>query len=111
MHNVGVGEGARHLANGVGLANVRKELVTQALTLRRTTHNTRDINERNGRGNNALRTEDLGELVQTCIGKRNDTHIRFDGCEGIVRSQNGRAGQSIKQSGLANVGQAGDTNS
>ena len=111
MHNVGVGEGARHLANGVGLANVRKELVTQALTLRRTTHNTRDIHERNGRGNDALRTKDLGELVQTRIGKRNDAHIRFDGCEGVVRSQNSRAGQSIKQSGLANVGQAGDTNS
>ena len=111
MHNVRVGEGARHLANGVGLANVRKELVTQALTLRRTTHNTRNINERHGCGDDALGAEDLGELVQARVRKRDHTDVRFNGREGVVRSQNGRAGQSIKQGGLANVGQASDTNS
>ena len=111
MHDVGVGECTRDLADRVGLADVGEELVAQAFTLGGAAHDTGDVHEGHGGGQDALGAEDLRELVQARVGQGHDADVGLDGREGVVRGEHGRAGQSVEQGGLADVGQSSDTDS
>ena len=111
MNDVRVIKRTHHLGDSVRLTNVREELVTQALTLRSALHNTRNINERNSRRQNTLRTKNLSQTVQTRIRQAHHAHVRVNGRERVVGGQDGRAGQSIEQGGLAYVGQSHNSDS
>jgi hypothetical protein len=69
VHDVGVGEAAHDLSDRIGLANVRQELVAQALALARSAHDARDVDERDRGGKDALAAEDLGELANRGSGR------------------------------------------
>ena len=62
VHDVVVGEAADDLRDRVGLADVREELVAEALALARAADDAGDVDERHGGGQDALGVEDLGEL-------------------------------------------------
>ena len=111
MHDVGVGESARDLADRVGLADVGEELVAQAFTLGGAAHDAGDVHEGHGGGQDALGAEDLRELVQARVGQGDDADVGLNGREGVVRGEHGRAGQGVEQGGLADVGQSSDTDS
>ena len=59
MDDVGVVEGADDLGDGVGLADIREELVTQTFTLGCAANDTGDIDEGDSRGQDALGTVDF----------------------------------------------------
>ena len=109
MHHVGVVEDTDDLTDGVSLADVREELVAQTLTLTGPAHDPSDVDETH-RGRNLLgRAEDLGQGGKPVIGHPHNTHIGFDGGEGIVRGEHVIAGEGVEQCRLADVGQAHDS--
>ena len=85
MHDVGVAEETHNLADRVGLADVREELVAQALTLARALHQACDVDELHRRGNNLGRMVDRRKRVEARVGHGDDAHVGLDGGEGIVR--------------------------
>ncbi|BAI64405.1 UDP-N-acetylglucosamine enolpyruvyl transferase [Rothia mucilaginosa DY-18] len=111
VNDVRVIKRTHHLRDSVRLTNVREELVTQALTLRSALHNTRNINERNSRRQNTLRTKNLSQTVQTRIRQVHHAHVRVNGRERVVSRQHSVAGQSVEQGGLAHVRQANNADS
>ena len=111
MNDVRVIKRTHNLGDSVRLTNVREELITQALTLRSALHNTRNINERNSRRQNTLRTKNLSQTVQTRIRQVHHAHVRVNGRERVVSRQHGVAGQSVEQGGLAHVRQANNADS
>ena len=108
MHDIRVAEETDNLADRVGFADVRKELVAQALALGRTRNQAGDIHELDGRGDDACGIVDFRQAVQAGVGNGNDAHVGFDGGEGIVRRKAALIGEGGKQRGLAHVGQADD---
>lgn len=61
-------EGADDLADRIGLADVREELVAQALALGGAADDARDVDEVDGGGEDLLGGEDLGELGEAGSG-------------------------------------------
>ena len=111
VNDVRVIKRTHHLRDSVRLTNVREELITQALTLRSALHNTRNINERNSRRQNTLRTKNLSQTVQTRIRQVHHAHVRVNSRERVVSRQHSVAGQSVEQGGLAHVRQANNADS
>ena len=111
VHDVVVGEAAHDLRDGVGLADVREELVAEPLALARAAHDAGDVDERHRRGQDALGVEDLGELRQPRIGQAHDADVRLDRRERIVRREHVVLGQRVEEGGLADVGQTDDADS
>ena len=109
MDHVRVLEGARHHADGVRLADVGEELVAQPLALAGAAHDPGDVHEGDRRRYHPRGVEQLGELVQARIRQGHNPHVRLNGRERVVGGQDGRAGQSIEQGGLADVGQSDDS--
>ena len=103
MNHVRVIKRAHHLRDRVCLTNIRQELIPQPLALRGTLHNTRNINERDSRGQNTLRPENLGEPVQAGIRQVHHTNIRLNRSERVVSRQHRVAGERVEQGGLAHV--------
>ncbi len=102
-------EGADDLADRVGLADVREELVAQALTLAGAPDDARDVDEVDGGGEDLLRGEDLRELGQPRVGDADDADVRLDGGERVVGRQHVVLGQGVEQGRLADIRQADDS--
>ena len=108
VDDVVVVEGAHHLADGVGLADGRQELVAQALALRGAAHEAGDVDERHGGRNDRRAVVERGQLGQTVVGHRDDADVGLDGGEGVVGRQDVVVGQRVEQRRLADVGQPDD---
>ena len=111
VHDVGIGEGAQHLADRVGLADVRQELVAQPGALARTLDDAGDIDERHRRGEDPLRGEDLREYGETRVGHFHNTGVGLDGREGVIGSEDVVLRQRIEERGLADVREPDDADS
>ena len=111
VDDVAVLERADHLADRVGLADVGEELVAQALALGRAAHDAGDVDERHRRGQDPLGAEDLGEPLQPRVRQRDDADVGLDRRERVVRGEHVVLGQGVEQRGLADVGQADDSDS
>ena len=109
MDHVGVAEEAHDLADGVGLADVREELVAQALALARAFHQTRDVDELHRRRDDLRGMVDLRELIEARIGDGHDAHVGLDGRERVVRREAALVGERREQGRFADVGQPDDT--
>ena len=96
------------MSDGIGLTNVRQELVTQPLALRRAGHESGDIDELHGRRQDLLRLDDVGKYLQTKIRHGNDADVRLDRAERVVLGGDLSCRQRVKQCRFANVGQADD---
>ena len=105
MDDVVVVKAAHHVYDRVAFADVRQELVAQALALGRALHQSRDINELDDSGGVLVRVIHLGELVQPLIRHRYHADVRLDGAEGIVRALRARVRDRVKESGLADIRQ------
>ena len=81
MGDVVVLEATQHMDDGVGVTDVRKELITQTLALRCALHEAGDVDDLDGCWHNALRVVNFNELVEALVGYGDDAHIRFDGAE------------------------------
>ena len=110
MNDVGVLEVANNLADSIGVADVCQELVAQALALICALDQASDVHKLNGSWHDTARIDNLGQLLEPCVGHVNDAHVRVDGGKRIVCSQATLAGQRGEQRGFTNVWQANDTN-
>ena len=107
--HVWVAEEAHHLRDSVGLADVREELVAEALPLARSGHQTRDVDELDRGGHDLRRMVDLGQRLQAVVGHRHDAHVGLDGGERVIGGQTALVGHRREQRGLADIRQPHDT--
>ena len=103
-------EAAQHVSDCINLADMRQELVTEALALGCTAHQTGDIDEGQPGRNGFRALTDLGKLVEARIRHAHFADVRLDGAKRVV----GRLGrrslrQRIEEGGFADVRQAHDT--
>ena len=95
----------------VALADVREELVAEALALRRTLHEARDVRELHGRADHLRALRHLREHVKPLVDDLHDRTVRLDRAERIVlRRRLLLLRERIEQGRLADVRQTYDTN-
>jgi hypothetical protein len=111
VNHVAVYEATNYLSDCVCFTDVGQELVAQTFTNRCATHDTGDVNERHRSRQQTLRSIHVGETLQARVWKVDDTDVRFDSCERVVRRQNVVLGQCIKEGRLANIWQSHDSDS
>ena len=109
VNHVVIGEAAHHVQHGVGFADVGEELVAQPFPLGGAGDQPGDIDELGDRRHDALRLDDLRQLVEALVGHFDDADRRIDGAERVVLSGDAGLGQRVEQGGLANVGQTDDS--
>ena len=110
VHDVAVLERAHDLADRVGLADVGEELVAQPLPLGRAAHDAGDVDEATPwPGRIFSRAEDLGERAEPRVRQRDDADVGLDRRERVVRREHVVLGQRVEERGLADVGQADDS--
>ena len=109
MHDVVIIEAANDVHDGIGLTDVRQELVTEALTLGGTLDETRDIDELDHRRHDLLRIIQCAQLLETLIRHSDDTDVRLDRTERVVGRLCARLRNCVKQCRLADIWQSDDT--
>jgi hypothetical protein len=110
MDNIGVIKDAHHLSNGIGLANVGKELIPQPFTLAGASNDAGDVDEGDSRRNDALAAKNASEHLEPVVGKIHHANVWLNGGEGVVRRQDRVFGERVKQSGLADIRESNDSN-
>ncbi len=110
VDDVFVGEAAHHLRNGIRLTNVREELVAEPFARRCAAHDARDVNERNRRWQDLLRSEDLGKHIQARIRQVHHADVRFDRCKRIVGGEHVVLGERVEERALAHVRKTDNAN-
>ncbi len=104
VHDVVVREAAHDVRDRIGLADVREELVAEALALRGAGHEARDVDELDRGRQDFLRLRDRRQRVEPRVGHRHDADVRFDRAERIVRRCGVlRLRQGVEERGLADV--------
>ena len=109
VHHVRVAEEAHHFADGVRLADVRKELVAQTLALAGAGDQAGDVDELHRCRHDARRVVNGGQGVQPRVGHGDHAHVGLDGGERVVGREAALVREGREQRGLADVGQAHDT--
>ena len=84
VDDVVVLKAAYDVHDGVDLADVREELVAEALAFRGALHEAGDIDELDRRGREFFRLIHFGELVEALVRHRDDADVRLDRAERIV---------------------------
>ena len=110
VNDVGIFEVTNNLADSIGVADVCQELIAQALALVCALDQASDVHKFNSCRHDTTRIDNLGQLLEPCVGHVNDAHVRVDGGKRIVCGQATLAGQRGEQRGFTNVWQANDTN-
>ena len=109
VDHVRVVEAAHHHQDRVGLADVREELVAQALALRRALDQAGDVDDLDDRGDDLLGLDVLLDAFEPAVGHRHDADVRVDRAERVVRRFGLARGEGVEDRALAHVGQADDT--
>ncbi len=86
MDDVRVVEAAEDVKNGVGLPDVRKELVSEAFTLARSLYESGDVHNLHGGRHKAARVAEFVKSVEPLVGHDGGSYVRVDGAEGEVRA-------------------------
>ncbi|MCY1297378.1 hypothetical protein D9M70_468150 [compost metagenome] len=103
-------EAAQHMHDGIHFADVGEELVAEAFTLRRATHEAGDIDEGDARRDDFLRLGNVGKLAHARVRHRHFAGVRLDGAERVVGCLGGRRlGECVEERGLADVRQPDNT--
>ena len=95
--------------DGVHLADVRKEPVSQSLALRRALDKPRDIDEFDDSRREFFRAVHFGKPVEPLVRDRNDPHVRLDGAERIVRRLGTRIRYRIEKRAFSDIRKPHDT--
>ena len=106
MDHFGVGEAAHDVEYGVGLANVREELVAETFTLAGAFDDTRDVDELHRGGNNGVGLDHRDDAIHARIGHGNNADVGIDGAEGIVRRWSLGGCEGVEDSRFSHVGEA-----
>ena len=109
MDHLIVVKAANHVQNGVGLANVRKELIAQAFPLARACNDTRDVDELHRGWNDRVWFHMGYDLIEPRVGHGDHADIGIDRAERIIRRLGLSGGERVKNGRLAHIGQSYDT--
>ena len=96
MDNVLVLEAAHDMADRIDLADVRKELVAEALSFARTFHKPRDVDKFHSRGNDTRRARDARQRVEPWIGHGDNPDVGLDRAERVVLRGDAGFGQRVE---------------
>ena len=109
MDHIGILEAADNLENRVDLADMRQELVAEALALAGTLHDAGDVDQLQSGGNHLLRWDVFRDQREAAVGHAHHTLVGLDRAEGVVRALRGlRHGQRVEERALADVGESDD---
>ena len=86
-----------------------QELVSEAFSLAGAADQAGDVDDLDARWDDLLGVDHAVELVQAWIRHWNDTCVRLDGAEGVVRALRTRRSQRVEEGALADVGQTDDS--
>ncbi len=104
VNDVVVLEAAHDVGDGVRLADVGQKLISEPFPLGRATHQSRDVDEVDGRRHRRLRVIESHQGVEAFVGDRHHADVRLDGAEGIVGDRRAGGGKGVEKGGLADVG-------
>ena len=105
MYNIVVVEATEDMDDGVGFADIAKELVAKSFTLGGSFYKTCNVNDLNCRRNDFGSVDHRGKDCQTFIGYGDDTHIGFYGAKREVSALGFGVAQAIEEGRLSHVGQ------
>ena len=108
VHNIVIGERSQDLADRIGFADIREELIAKARALARTLHDAGDVDEHDGRRQEPLRTEDAGEHVEPRVRNPDHAGVRLDRRERVVRGEDIVLRQGIEEGRLPDVRESDD---
>ncbi|CDC61050.1 uDP-N-acetylglucosamine enolpyruvyl transferase [Clostridium sp. CAG:448] len=109
MDDVRILKAAYNVQNGVYLADMRKKFIPEPFTLGGAADQSRNVDKfDNGRGE-FFRIVHLCQDIQTVVRYRNNTHVRFNGAEGVIGGFRTGAGQCVEQGAFSHVGKPDDT--
>ena len=97
MHDAVVVEAAKHVDDGVALADVGQELVAQAFALAGALHEAGNIDDVAYGGHDAARVHEFGEPSQSLVGHGDLSKLSIDGAEGEVSCLRLRARQTVEE--------------
>jgi hypothetical protein len=100
--------GADDVDDRVRLADVRQELVAEALALVRAADQARDVVEGDRVGDDVRGADHRRDLGEPLVLDRDDRDVRLDRGERVVRGLGPGAGQRVEQRRLARVGHPDD---
>ena len=78
VRNITILEATQNVDDCIGVADIAEELISQAFALRSTLHQTGDIDNLDGGGDNLAGVINLGQLNESLIGYGDNTHIGLD---------------------------------
>ena len=105
MDYIVVLETAYNVNDSVNLADIRQEFVSQTLALGRALYKTRNIDKFQRCGSEFFGVIHFRQLVKTFIGNGNDTDIRLDSAERIVRGLRARVCKRVEKGTFADIRQ------
>ena len=108
MHDVRVGVRAHHVHDRVGLADVGKEAVAEALAPVRPRHEPRDVVEVDRVVHDVARVQQLGEAVEALVGDGDHRDVWLDRRERVVGGRHAGLRQGVEERRLAGVRHADD---
>ena len=97
MVDIFIIKNAYHFENGVNFANVRQELITQALSLRGALYETSDIDEFHNGGHFFGGFAHFRQSVEPQVWNGDDADRRINSGKGIIGNKNALARQRIKK--------------
>ena len=109
MSDVGVFKAAHDMDDRVAAADVGQKLVSEALALRRTLDEARDVNKLDDGGRKLLGVVLVAQPLEPLVRHRNDADVRVDGAERVVVRRDTRVRDGIEKRGFADIRQADDS--
>jgi len=102
MDDFGIGEAADDVEDGVGLADVREELVAEAFALAGAFDDAGDVDELHGGG---VGLDHGDDAVHAVVGYGHDADVGIDGAKRVVRGLGFRSRKRVEDGGLSDVRQ------
>ena len=109
MDDIRVFKATHDMNNRIALADVRKELVTESLPLRRAFDKSCNVDKLNDRRRDLLCMIQVPKQLQTLVRHRDNPNIRVNRAERIVCGFCPGFRQGIKQGTLSNIRKSDDS--
>jgi hypothetical protein len=109
VHHVVVLEAAHHMGDGVGLADMARNLLPSPSPLEAPATSPAMSTNSMAVGITFCGLTMAASLHEPRVRHRHHAHVGIDGAEGIVLRLDARRGQGVEQGGLADIGQTDDT--
>ena len=108
-HHIIVVEAAQHMDDSIGFADVPEEFITESLALRRTFHQSGNVDNLARGGHDASGMNNLCQTGEPLVGHGDYAHVGLNRTEGEVSCLCLGTRQTIEKRGFSHIGQSHDT--